>query len=402
MGIFRGPNIVRDGLVFGYDANDKSTRYYPGEPTTNLNRKSEEFVSGTYYNTSSTWSYSKASVVDSTVVDNDNRFLNAYEISFQGLSHDMYRRFESLVEGELYSVSMYVKLGTATNFCLVVNNSSAWNTIQGQEFTSSDGLNTSTYVRVSVTFMATSTLRVNVHLGGHSETITQQTPGTVFLTGVQFEHKGHATQYLRNSTTGTVSRSATQGLLDLTGNTAIDLSNVSFDSTAHPDFDGTTDYISLPDTSIFDISSEITVESVVKYESTGGNNESYSVITCKGSPWNWLLENQGGKFNFRISTANSSDSNINSQYSHGTTSYHHVVATYNGATQSIYVNGELKASKALTGAIITTSSNIKIGTYTTNSYEHNGQIPVVKLYNQALSATEIKQNYNAYKNRFNL
>ena len=31
-----GPNIERDSLVFGYDADDRSTRYYPGEPTTNL------------------------------------------------------------------------------------------------------------------------------------------------------------------------------------------------------------------------------------------------------------------------------------------------------------------------------------------------------------------------------
>jgi len=36
MGVNRGPKIVTDGLVFGYDADDRSTRYYPGEPTTNL------------------------------------------------------------------------------------------------------------------------------------------------------------------------------------------------------------------------------------------------------------------------------------------------------------------------------------------------------------------------------
>ena len=41
MGIFRGPSIVRDNLVFEYDTgygvadNNTSTRFYPGEPTVN-------------------------------------------------------------------------------------------------------------------------------------------------------------------------------------------------------------------------------------------------------------------------------------------------------------------------------------------------------------------------------
>jgi hypothetical protein len=31
-----GPNIINDGLIFGYDADDRSTRFYKGEPTTNI------------------------------------------------------------------------------------------------------------------------------------------------------------------------------------------------------------------------------------------------------------------------------------------------------------------------------------------------------------------------------
>ena len=41
MGIARGTNIVRDGLIFGYDSGygiangDESTRFSKGQPTTN-------------------------------------------------------------------------------------------------------------------------------------------------------------------------------------------------------------------------------------------------------------------------------------------------------------------------------------------------------------------------------
>ena len=34
--MYTGSNIVRDGLIFGYDADDRSKRFYPGEPTVNL------------------------------------------------------------------------------------------------------------------------------------------------------------------------------------------------------------------------------------------------------------------------------------------------------------------------------------------------------------------------------
>jgi hypothetical protein len=41
--MYTGPNIIKDGLVFGYDTgygvsdNDINTRFYKGKPTTNLN-----------------------------------------------------------------------------------------------------------------------------------------------------------------------------------------------------------------------------------------------------------------------------------------------------------------------------------------------------------------------------
>jgi hypothetical protein len=56
----------------------------------------------------------------------------------------------------------------------------------------------------------------------------------------QVEINGHATPYV----VGT--RSATQGLLDRTGTSTIDISNASFDSNAQMTFDGTDDYITLP------------------------------------------------------------------------------------------------------------------------------------------------------------
>lgn len=89
-----------------------------------------------------------------------------------------------------YTLSLYVKLGTATNICLVANNTAAWNTIGGQSFDSADGLNTSTWTRIEFTFTTPSLLpagAINIHIGGNSETGLTQSTGTVFIWGAQLE-----------------------------------------------------------------------------------------------------------------------------------------------------------------------------------------------------------------------
>jgi len=103
------------------------------------------------------------------------------------LQFDLYLTISGLTVGRVYTVGMWVKLGTATNFCLVVNNSIAWNTIGGKAFTSSDGLSTGKWTHISYTFtQPAGSNQINLHLGYHLETgVTQQTAGTVFLWNIE-------------------------------------------------------------------------------------------------------------------------------------------------------------------------------------------------------------------------
>jgi hypothetical protein len=165
-------------------------------------------------------------------------------------------------------------------------------------------------------------------------------------------------------------------------------------------FDGANDYVFLSNSQL-NISSAITVEAWVKYNAQGGYNaRSYSVITCKGYPWTWLLEDQSGQFNFRISTSVNSDSNVNSSYSHGLNTWNHVVGTYDGTSQKIYVDGVLRNTVSLTGTINTSSNDALVGLYNYGDYCLTGNVGAVRVYNKALSATEILQNYEAQKSKF--
>jgi hypothetical protein len=67
-----------------------------------------------------------------------------------------------------------------------------------------------------------------------------------------------------------------------------------------------------------------------------------------------------------------------------------------------YVNGILKQTTSSDGSNIpSTSSTFRIGADSRNgSTVTNGDISTVRMYNQALTAAEVLQNYNAQKNRF--
>jgi hypothetical protein len=85
--------------------------------------------------------------------------------------------------------------------------------------------------------------------------------------------------------------------------------------------------------------------------------------------------------------------------------WYYISATYDGSSRKLYLNGNLDVQTATTGNITSTASSLIIGEYLPGSgttYAWNGRIANTQLYNRALTASEIQQNYNATKGRFNL
>ena len=93
--------------------------------------------------------------------------------------------------------------------------------------------------------------------------------------------------------------------------------------------------------------------------------------------------------------------------------YHHAVVTAGVNNYSIWIDGVEQTFTLQYGTQSTVFSNI-VG-YNSNIVSHigkrpygggsgyfKGEIPVMKVYDRILSDDEIKQNYNAYKNRFDI
>jgi len=85
--------------------------------------------------------------------------------------------------------------------------------------------------------------------------------------------------------------------------------------------------------------------------------------------------------------------------------WNNVVATFDGTNKRIYVNGNLVATSGnLTGTVTqNTTGPAFIGIYgNLAGYPFNGKIAQTKVYNRALSASEVKRNFMSQRRRFGL
>lgn len=196
-------------------------------------------------------------------------------------------------------------------------------------------------------------------------------------------------------------RTATQGLLPLVSNSSINLSTVSFDSNAQMYFDGTDDYFDIANNSSLQIADNVTIEAIVKVNSS--NIGDIKVLANKyhsvgwelilGTSGNFILGGRNGDGTYYVS-----DSGIVI----ADNTYHHIVAIKSGLLWQTYVDGNLKSSTTANSiGTLSNSGDIQIGREGSGYYSAM-HLPIFKIYNRALSSSEVQQNYNKYKTRFNL
>jgi hypothetical protein len=83
-----------------------------------------------------------------------------------------------------------------------------------------------------------------------------------------------------------------------------------------------------------------------------------------------------------------------------TDTWFNMVGVYDGTNASMYVNGALVAGPTDRSSWNTIASNAGIGKNVSNTEYWQGDVAQVSVYNRALSAAEIQQNYNALKGRY--
>ncbi|RLB76187.1 MAG: hypothetical protein DRH24_18300, partial [Deltaproteobacteria bacterium] len=164
-------------------------------------------------------------------------------------------------------------------------------------------------------------------------------------------------------------------------------------------FDGTDDYIEVPDSSILHITDKITLEAWV-YPFGWDTSYENAIVTKAGDGsygvWNLHWKNTTHGFRFELNNG-SVQSLYESSPSTTLNTWYHVVGVYDGNKMYLYVNGKLSNSMSVSGQIATNTEPLRIGKQfwwsTTYSF-WNGTIDEVRIYNRALSPEEINASYN--------
>lgn len=199
---------------------------------------------------------------------------------------------------------------------------------------------------------------------------------------------------------------------DLTNNNTITPTNLTYNSDGSFSFANSTSVIDIPSTSLFNLTSvNFSIELWLYIDPSVDTSGVYHGLVEIGSSGSTFLLGiwrsglyPGCLYNtFGGSTMFGTDggggyTGANYKLSG---SWNHVVFTRNGATSYFYLNGNTWASLG-TPSIPNTPNNLKIG-YSPSAGNFPGKIPVFKFYNgRALTAAEVKQNFNALRGRYGI
>lgn len=430
MGVAGGPNIERDGLVFGYDTgysdegkNLSRGRYFNGPASANI----LEVLNTSYTDTQNANFYAVAGEETVNIPKIGKRsvkyveyFNNRYDENGNVNSGttccpNLFRYFDgSFIDSNVESSTSY----TYSIIYKHTNNYTHPNFMYRYEYNSSG-----TRLTEGGLHSTSSSRRRHLGRGWYHAWGTFTTQATTTkLRGYSFLYNYGTTKYkfyvaaisLVKNTSGEThliipphlmlepgtSISSTNSLIDLTKSTNVDVSNVSFDSTGQHKFDGTDDYIDLPNPGVAS-SPTFTTEFIIKVND-------YSTQPIFISPNSVGIDhffrmNAIGKLYARfVEVADSSADDYVSTTTISTSNYYHIVMSKSPSNGTLYVNGVSEDSHTPTLTSAAWSGNWRIGRRSNGTYHFNGELPVLKVYNRALTATEVQKNFKAYKNRFNI
>lgn len=169
-------------------------------------------------------------------------------------------------------------------------------------------------------------------------------------------------------------------------------------------FDGTNDYASF--TPINMSGTQISFTAFVKPNGFGTGNNINSIVR-KGdvssvtTPSNYVFALRDSRIAMGVQNAVDSDTPAGNT-TLTANQWYYLAASWNGTSISFYVNGGSDGNVALSSIILEDGRSTFVGGRTGSLDIFNGNIASVQMYNRALSATEVGQNYNAVKSRFGL
>lgn len=374
MGISYNPSIATSGLVFYYDAGN-TKKSWKGAPTTNL-VTNPSFTSGLWPNT---WNATSGTTVLTGSTYNGGAIVRS-TLNFATSHGSQTANDATITSSTVVSISLDVRASRSMNlnYTYLMRSGGVGNLVFPSQAITTD------WTRVSMTVTNTITTSCGVLVG-----IVQSAGDWFEYTNVQLEAQPFATPFVNGT------RSNTQSLVDLTNNGTITSTSLTYTNNGAFSFDGSSTYVDVVSSGL---TSGMTAYTIMFWARRDAENR-MPVATRTGSTFYWYGDNSW-KYQH---------SGVNGEYYYSKPTniplgtWGHYCVVYNGANVSIYRQGIFQGLQATTGTA-DWSVGLRIGYWAAGDTSRywQGSIDAVSMYNRALSASEVEQNFNAARGRYGI
>jgi hypothetical protein len=387
-----GPQIVRNGLVLDLDASymrSYSPNVFPN-PTDIFAWCGTSLLNSCTISRDTSMTRQYGSIPLKMTVTGTDSHIRTYDSSPWNLS--------PAANGQTWTVSVYAKASVASTFGQIFIFPTNASGLVLSPFGADTLAITNSWTRFSFTYTitgASTTAFIQIRLDGSN------TAGEIiWWDGLQVERASAATNfnpyYFGDTSWRDTSGNGRNGTL-----TSGPLFNTS--NKGNILFDGTNDNIQLGAASTFLPTSAITINCWAKTNVTGVYKKLFVTVTSGTQSITGIYFSLGpsGSNIYLGMVTNNGDQSAGSTTNPSTSLFSNFCGTYDGVNIKLYLNGVLIATKAQTGTIVNTGI-ARISGYDNGSEIWDGNISTFSIYNRALTAAEVVQNYEATKTRFGL
>ena len=389
-----GPFIATDGLVFDYDMSN-TKKSFIGPPATN--RIISIPLTLTVY-AYATGPVSTTNIIDATY---QPRTVSRYTISNNINTARAMVTSSGLTTGVSYTFSCKIKYngGNAAtpSFAVDASKGNPEGGSNNNTVSSSVGATTSLgngwyYVTYTWSYSACPTSGCYLTYGVVTGADATYVGNTFDVYEPQFEIGSFATPYVTQSTG---IRSTSQALLDLTGKNVTTATSLTYVSDGTFSYNGTSDYLEVTQLSSY-LSNSITVCTFAKISSVVSKN---NLLSLNGV-YNFFLPGNRLTTTYQLYWDSAGGWKNGNNTDWVTNQWYHLAWTISGTTLIFYVNGVADGTVTLAGNIAPSGTS-RLGLANAGEYA-TGSIGTVQVYNRALLATEIQQNFNAQRTRYGI
>ena len=398
MSVKTGLDYSENGLIFAFDTNDTNTSYF-GETTTNI-----AYATNSYLNSNSNWWFNSGS---SILNDNDTSLAKPViaNVDTSGL-----RIFSSEVtaSGNQHIGSAIIPVSPSLDYTFSIYFWFQGSSMQAQPYVRSAANNNSLayfdyngdtnylnwprqkWIRLKATFR-TAGNETGVYMSSYTGDYVGE---KVAYFGYQVELKSHMTPLVLGT------RSVTNALIDVTGNSTIDLTRAGYINQGTLYFDGTNDWLTINGLSNANISQNQTL--IAWFDWYGDTSAPHRTLICTSPDYRAGLKLMS--YYHGSIAAWVGNNNGTSEYLLGgggtPTGWNMLACTRSTDGQlKLYLNGiqVASASTGFYGGTYLGSLPMIGGEYHS---KYLGEIPMALMYNRVLGAPEILDIYRRTRVRY--